>query len=214
MDYPEIYAVDFDKTLNLAENYPDLGEPNRPLFDLLIRQRAAGDKVVLWTCREGDLLRQAVEYCRNYGLEFDAVNENTKENRERRGNDCRKVFADYYIDDRNLLIADGILYIGSDHPNYHKRSTGSVNAKDSGINIKGQVKNMERLTRMINVPGGSIVVYTKGRYGDTTSGEMRTEDIRTVMKRLAEYEKTDLTPEQILELKERDTEKNVQTEHF
>ena len=136
MDYPEIYAVDFDKTLNLAAKYPELGEPNRPLFDLLIKQRAAGDKVILWTCREGNLLRQAVEYCRAYGLEFDAVNENTKENKVRWGNDCRKVFADYYIDDRNLLIADGTLYIGADHPAYPKRSAGPVNAEGSGIDIK------------------------------------------------------------------------------
>lgn len=66
---------------------------------------------------------------------------------------------------------------------------------------------MERLTRTINVRGNSIVVYTKGKYEDTTAAEMRNEDIREVMKKLAEYERTKLTPEQIRELKERDTAK-------
>ena len=33
MDYPEIYAVDFDKTLNLADTYPELGEPNMELIE-------------------------------------------------------------------------------------------------------------------------------------------------------------------------------------
>lgn len=64
---------------------------------------------------------------------------------------------------------------------------------------------MERLTRTINVRGNSIVVYTKGKYEDTTAAEMRNEDIREVMKKLAEYERTKLTPEQIRELKDRDT---------
>ena len=28
MDYPEVYAVDFDKTLNIAQKYPELGKTN------------------------------------------------------------------------------------------------------------------------------------------------------------------------------------------
>lgn len=66
---------------------------------------------------------------------------------------------------------------------------------------------MERLIRIIKARGESVVVYTKGRYEDTTAGEMRSDDIRNVMKRLHEYEDTGLTPEQIMELKERDTAK-------
>ena len=101
MDYPEIYAVDFDKTLNLAEKYPDLGQPNIELIEILKERRAAGDKIILWTCREGELLEQAVEYCRKYGLEFDAVNDNLPKNIEFFGNNCRKVWAHHYIDDRS-----------------------------------------------------------------------------------------------------------------
>ncbi len=100
-NYAEIYAVDFDRTLNLAETYPQLGEPNRELIAFLKERQQAGDKVILWTCREGDLLKSAVKFCKNYGLEFDAVNDNVRENIEHFNNNCRKVFADYYIDDRN-----------------------------------------------------------------------------------------------------------------
>lgn len=103
-EYPEVYAVDFDKTLNLAEKYPQLGEPNKELFRFLIRKRQQGDKVILWTCREDDLLKSAIKYCKNHGLEFDAINDNLPENIERWNNNCRKVFADYYIDDRNRFI--------------------------------------------------------------------------------------------------------------
>lgn len=101
MEYSKVYAVDFDQTLNMAENYPELGEPNKELFEYLIIRQQAGDKIILWTCREGDLLKSAVKYCMRYGLKFDAINDNLKENIERFHNNCRKVFADYYIDDKN-----------------------------------------------------------------------------------------------------------------
>lgn len=116
MDYPEVYAVDFDRTLNLAQKYPELGKPNMKLIEMLIKCRAAGDKVILWTCREGQLLDDAVEYCRKYGLEFDAINDNIQENKDRWENNTRKVFADFYIDDRNLIFDGNELKIALTHP--------------------------------------------------------------------------------------------------
>ena len=99
----KIYAVDFDGTLNTAE-YPELGEPNTELFQFLIHRQQCGDKIILWTCREGDLFREAVIYCRANGLEFDAVNDNIPKKQREIQNNCRKVYADYYIDDRNKII--------------------------------------------------------------------------------------------------------------
>lgn len=103
MDYAEIYAVDFDGTLNLADTYPELGEPNTELIEFLKERRAAGDKIIMWTCREGELLKAAVKYCNNYGLFFHAVNENLPENIAYFSNNCRKVWAHHYIDDKNMI---------------------------------------------------------------------------------------------------------------
>lgn len=103
MEYPEVYAVDFDGTLNINAKYPELGEPNKRLFDLLIARRAAGDKVILWTCREGERLKSAVKFCNANGLHFDAINDNIQENIEHLKNNSRKVFAHYYIDDKNVV---------------------------------------------------------------------------------------------------------------
>ena len=103
MDYAEIYAVDFDGTLNLANTYPELGEPNMELIEFLKERRAAGDKIILWTCREGEFLKAAVKYCNNYGLFFHAVNENLPENIAYFGNNSRKVWAHHYIDDKNMI---------------------------------------------------------------------------------------------------------------
>ena len=73
---------------------------------------------------------------------------------------------------------------------------------------------MKRLTRVIKVDGKSVVVYTKGIYEDTTAAEMEHKDVRNVMRRLSEYEDTGLDPEQIVELKDRDTAKPLIERHY
>ena len=94
-----IYAVDFDGTL-CESVFPGIGNPNIALISHLIKRRKQGNKIILWTCRVGDRLQEAVEWCKVYGLEFDAINENLPEMIEQWGNESRKVFADVYIDDK------------------------------------------------------------------------------------------------------------------
>lgn len=95
----KIIAVDFDGTL--CENcWPEIGKPNEALIWFLKEHKKEGTKVILWTCRTGELLEKAVEWCREQGLEFDAVNENLPEVIEWMGGDSRKIYADVYIDDK------------------------------------------------------------------------------------------------------------------
>lgn len=94
-----IIAVDFDGTL-CKEKWPDIGDPNMALIEWLISRQTMGDKLILWTCRVGDMLDHAVMWSLKHGLKFDAVNANLPENIEKYGNDCRKVFADIYLDDK------------------------------------------------------------------------------------------------------------------
>lgn len=110
----KIIAVDFDGTL--CENkYPEIGAPNQELIAYLKKRQAAGDKLVLWTCRIDEMLDNAVRWCRNKGLIFDSVNENLPSVIAEFGTDTRKIFANEYIDDRNAWypseeIAD-VLYL-------------------------------------------------------------------------------------------------------
>ena len=57
--------------------------------------------MILWTVREGELLDEAVDYCKQQGLEFYAVNSNYPEE-DPNNFRSRKLTADLFIDDRNL----------------------------------------------------------------------------------------------------------------
>lgn len=90
-------AVDFDGTL-ADTDATKIYSPNTKLINYLIARRENGDKVILWTCREGSRLEQAVEWCKEQGLEFDAVNDNLP-GLKLFGINPRKIAADVYIDD-------------------------------------------------------------------------------------------------------------------
>lgn len=102
IDNETIIAVDFDGTL--CENkYPEIGNPT-PTLDYVKHLKEKGAKIILWTCRCGEQLNAALDFCLKNGLEFDMVNDNLPEHVAKYNNNCRKIYADYYIDDKNLFI--------------------------------------------------------------------------------------------------------------
>lgn len=106
--WPTVIAVDFDGTL-CESKWPEIGEPYWPIIHELIRRQAAGARIVLWTCRSGELLDNAVSWCLCHGIQFDAINSNVAERITQYGDDTRKVSADEYWDDRNVLESGGRL---------------------------------------------------------------------------------------------------------
>ena len=97
----KIYAVDFDGTL-CFNKFPKIGSARAKIIDYIKELKDNGDSLILWTCRAGDNLDAAVEWCTEQGLEFDAVNANPQDSIDKYGSDSRKVHADFYIDDKNL----------------------------------------------------------------------------------------------------------------
>lgn len=91
-----IIAVDFDGTLHTG-TWPEIGEVNMTVFNFCRNEQLNGSRLILWTNRTGKQLEDAVAWCKERGLEFDAVNENLPELIELYGNDCRKINAAGYL---------------------------------------------------------------------------------------------------------------------
>lgn len=94
-----IIAVDFDGTLVKEGLFSDSLTPNIPLIKKLKIIKSKGHNLILWTCRGDKWLKEAIDFCNLYGLEFDAINENIKGYTYT--NISCKVVADLYIDDKS-----------------------------------------------------------------------------------------------------------------
>jgi hypothetical protein len=100
-----IIAVDFDGTI-AEHRYPGIGPPLPGAFEVLKELQQAGHKLILWTCREDDghkidrqYLTEAVKFCEENGIIFDAINETILEFDFREKGLRRKPYCHYYIDD-------------------------------------------------------------------------------------------------------------------
>ena len=91
-----IVAVDFDGTLQLPDK-----SPNTLLIQTLARSQRRGDIIILWSCREGKSLAEAVEFLRKNGFVPNYVNQNAPQAIRMLGGNPRKIYADIYIDDKN-----------------------------------------------------------------------------------------------------------------
>ncbi len=95
-------AVDFDGTI-VEHAYPAIGK-ERPFatetLKMLIKDR---HELILWTVREGKLLDEAVDWCKQHGVEFYAINRDyPEEEKEKNNKFSRKLKVDLWIDDRNV----------------------------------------------------------------------------------------------------------------
>lgn len=96
-----IYGIDFDGTI-VEEKFPEIGKPIGCVLDFIRELQADGHKWILITMREGKYLDDAVAWLREHHLYPDAVNDNLPERIEKWGNNPRKIYADFYIDDHNV----------------------------------------------------------------------------------------------------------------
>jgi len=95
-------AVDFDGTI-VQHKYPRIGEEIPFAIDTLKALIADHHKLILWSVREGELLDEAVQWCRERGVEFYAVNRDyPEETTDNNPHFSRKLKVDIFIDDRNL----------------------------------------------------------------------------------------------------------------
>ena len=116
-------AVDFDGTI-VEHKYPEIGEELPFATDTLKMLINDRHRLILWTVREGRLLDEAVNWCRERGVEFYAINREYPEE-TKAGNQfySRKLNSvDIWIDDRNIggLPDWGTIYrMISRHKSWH-----------------------------------------------------------------------------------------------
>ncbi len=96
-----IIAVDFDKTLHLGE-WPEIGVPAPYAVEMMQRISIDGHFIILWTCREGKELINAINWMLLHSIPFNLVNENHPDNTVKYGTNSRKINADFYIDDKQV----------------------------------------------------------------------------------------------------------------
>lgn len=87
----KVIAIDFDGTITEDSEYPVMGKIKEKAVEV-IKELKKKNTIILWTCRTGEFLQEAVNALKEKGLEFDYINEYPG---------CgSKVFANIYIDDR------------------------------------------------------------------------------------------------------------------
>jgi hypothetical protein len=95
-------AVDFDGTI-VEHKYPEIGEELPFATETLRMLIKDQHRLILWSVREGQLLEDAINWCRERGVEFYAVNKDYPEEKVEWNNHfSRKIKADVWIDDRNI----------------------------------------------------------------------------------------------------------------
>ena len=97
-----VIGLDFDGTV-VKSAYPKIGKPkflSLPILRWLMQRHT----VVLWTCRSGQHLDDALRWCRDNGLRFEFVNCNTFDRIRAYGGDCRKLSCDILVDDKAGVI--------------------------------------------------------------------------------------------------------------
>lgn len=92
-----IIALDFDGVC-VADDYPKIG-PDIGAVPVLLEMAARGHKLILYTIRSGQALRDAENWFKAYGIPLFGINRNPI---QWRFSTSPKVYAHLYIDDHAL----------------------------------------------------------------------------------------------------------------
>lgn len=119
-------AVDFDGTI-VEHKYPKIGGELPFAIHTLKALQKKGHRLILWTCRTGKELEEAVGFCSKQGLEFYAINKNYPEEKLNE-TISRKILANLYIDDRNFGGMPDWIHI---YTSLHPEESGVKNKKQN-----------------------------------------------------------------------------------
>lgn len=111
-----IIAIDFDGTIT--------DSPTASADELHLREGCketiqalhdADHELILWTCRSGSLLQEALDFLTENGMWFDYINQQVDGIITSWEGDTRKVYADIYIDDKGFGVNLDTLWADVSH---------------------------------------------------------------------------------------------------
>lgn len=109
-DKSAVLAIDFDGTITKHSNQGsgelELQDYAAEVIDAFNR---LGYTCILWTCRTAESFDDAVRFCNSNSITFQYYNTSALRDMKMWHNTARKILADVYIDDRNLLGFPGWL---------------------------------------------------------------------------------------------------------
>jgi len=95
-----IIAIDFDGTI-VDDAFPEIGEPKLFVFETLKQLIEKRHQLILWTTRTGNQLQKAVDFCKENGVEFYAIN-NSYPDEKFADMESRKIMCDLFISNKNF----------------------------------------------------------------------------------------------------------------
>ncbi|MCK0203793.1 hydrolase [Ornithobacterium rhinotracheale] len=97
-----IIAIDFDGTIAVSK-FPEILGLQFKVKKYIQKLKDDGHYIIIYTCRNGDNLTNAINFLLENGIPFDRINDNSPENlRQYNSANTRKVYADVYVDDKQV----------------------------------------------------------------------------------------------------------------
>lgn len=95
-------AIDFDGTI-VEESWPDIGAIKPGAKEVINQLVEDGHYIIIWTMRHGKYRYEAEHFLWMNQISFHKINENHPASFIEYETDTRKVGADIFIDDKNIL---------------------------------------------------------------------------------------------------------------
>lgn len=99
------FGVDFDGTI-VSEAFPNIGEINEEVVKFMDAAIKQGHLVIVWTARSINYEQDVIDFLNKNNIPYSYVNENPEDEYAKKGIQGRKIFCDYYIDDRAVNVKD------------------------------------------------------------------------------------------------------------
>lgn len=96
-----IIAIDFDGTI-CRGSFPTITGAMPYAQEVINHLHSEGHYIIIWTCRTGQNLIDAINWLLANKIEFDRVNDHNPDNVAKYGEGGKKVYAHCYIDDKNI----------------------------------------------------------------------------------------------------------------